>query len=75
MYVCVYVTLQPSIKVNQFTKPEIIKSLYKPNDELDDENNEVSTSSNFKIIYLEHIIFNYYVTIVYFYSYQIILSN
>lgn len=43
MFNNICIILQPSIKINQFTKPEITKSLYKPNDELDDENNEVCT--------------------------------
>lgn len=37
----VFKFFQPSIKMNQYIKPEIIKPLYKTNDELDDENNEV----------------------------------
>ncbi|KAL4090510.1 hypothetical protein QTP88_025329 [Uroleucon formosanum] len=32
---------KPHIKINQFTNPEIIKPLYKNNDEIDDENNEL----------------------------------
>jgi len=36
--------LQPPVKNNQFKNPEVIKPLYKNNDELDDENNEVLRS-------------------------------
>ncbi|XP_060876079.1 ubiquitin carboxyl-terminal hydrolase 8-like isoform X1 [Metopolophium dirhodum] len=32
---------KPHVKINQFMNPEIIKPLYKNNDELDDENNEI----------------------------------
>ncbi|XP_060851523.1 ubiquitin carboxyl-terminal hydrolase 8-like isoform X4 [Rhopalosiphum padi] len=32
---------KPPVKINQFKNPEIIKPLYKNNDELDDENNEL----------------------------------
>lgn len=33
--------LQPSIKMNQLSKPEVVNPLYNTDDELDDENNEV----------------------------------
>ncbi|KAL5235637.1 hypothetical protein ACI65C_003047 [Semiaphis heraclei] len=32
---------KPPVKINQFMSPELIKPLYKNNDELDDENNEL----------------------------------
>ncbi|XP_060851522.1 ubiquitin carboxyl-terminal hydrolase 8-like isoform X3 [Rhopalosiphum padi] len=45
---------KPPVKINQFKNPEIIKPLYKNNDELDDENNEVLNSLPNNIEQLEN---------------------